>query len=671
MSKLTQEATDSEEALSVRLLDLARSGLAKKEHRLVENALATAEAAHRGHSRKQGGPYLVHPVRVAISLFQEFGVSDANIIAAALLHDVLEDAPDRLSAREIEASFGPNVTELVRVLTCPEEVAHAGKEEQARRKADRVLSAPRDAWLIKLADRIDNVRDACRLDDSETSRRFRVRYQHETTEYYLSLAEKLGNEKLLATLLKAMADLRNTILSKRFVECRVQAARLELDVSRMFLPDDLESLYAEKLELARANMAALERGDRVNTDENRQVGHYWLRNPSLAPREYVAAIEESIKHVEHFARGVREGAVPGQRGRFGKFLLVGIGGSALGPQMLNEAMRWPGRTPPIFFFDNTDPEGMDRTLAEIELLGGLGDTLTLVISKSGGTKETRNGMLVAKHAYEQKGLAFEKHAVAITERDSQLDRLAAGKLLEAHSPWLDRFEMWEWVGGRTSLLSAVGLLPAALLGFDIHALLDGAWQMDEATRLPDLKQNPALLLATVWHHTVDRLGLHNMVVLPYSDRLSLFAKYLQQLVMESLGKKGKGITVYGNKGSTDQHSYVQQLRDGRRDFFVTFIRTRSHGDSLVARLEVEPHLTSGNYLNAFQDGTTRALTEVGRLSMRLTLDRIEESTVASLVALFERAVGYYGAMIGINAYHQPGVEAGKRAAEQYLRSHRS
>lgn len=179
--------------------------------------------------------------------------------------------------------------------------------------------------------------------------------------------------------------------------------------------------------------------------------------------------------------------------------------------------------------------------------------------------------------------------------------------------------------------------------------------------------NPALRLAQTWYHCVEVLGLRNMVLLPYYDRLDLLASYLQQLVMESLGKRGKGITVYGNKGSTDQHSYVQQLREGYRDFFVTFLQVLvPEKDWCVERNEDGIDVTAGDYLAAFQAGTAQALSDAGRLSIRLRVDRLDEEKLGALIALFERAVGYYGAMLGINPYHQPGVEAGKKAADRLI-----
>ncbi|MFM8336335.1 MAG: glucose-6-phosphate isomerase, partial [Opitutaceae bacterium] len=225
------------------------------------------------------------------------------------------------------------------------------------------------------------------------------------------------------------------------------------------------------------------------------------------------------------------------------------------------------------------------------------------------------------------------------------------------------------VGGRTSEMSAVGLLPAALQGIKIDPLLAGAAAMDEATRRTKLAENPAALLALMWYWATDGRGTRDMVVLPYKDRLLLFSRYLQQLVMESLGKEldlegrivNQGIAVYGNKGATDQHAYVQQLREGVNNFFVTFIEVLKDRDA-KASLEVEPGVTSGDYLQGFLLGTRDALSEKGRSSITLTLPDVSPRSLGMLIALYERVTGLYASLIGINAYHQPGVEAGKKAA---------
>lgn len=445
--------------------------------------------------------------------------------------------------------------------------------------------------------------------------------------------------------------------------CIVDSLGLTLDVSKMRFSDAWLSTMQAPLAKAFDEMAALEAGAIANPDEGRRVGHYWLRAPELAPKAEADAIVAALTQVKAFARDVHEGRVVApSKARFTDVLLVGIGGSALGPQLAHDALGTPRDAMRLHFFDNTDPDGFDRVLAKLE--GRLDATLTIVISKSGGTKETRNGMLEVKAAYARAGLSFEAHAVAVTSDGSELHRLAA--------PWLARFPMWDWVGGRTSQLSAVGLLPAALQGLDVDALLEGARLADVATRERSLSKNPAALLALMWHHATGGRGQKDLVVLPYKDRLLLLSRYLQQLVMESLGKEKdrsgavvhQGLSVYGNKGSTDQHAYVQQLREGVPNFFVLFVEVLK--DREGASLEVEPGITSGDYLLGFLLGTRAALDEKGRESMTLTVPDVSARSLGALIAVFERAVGLYGSLVGVNAYHQPGVEAGKRAATAVL-----
>jgi glucose-6-phosphate isomerase len=441
---------------------------------------------------------------------------------------------------------------------------------------------------------------------------------------------------------------------------------MSLDVSRMnFSPGFMESMKGPMIK-AFESMAALEKGAIANPDENRMVGHYWLRNPALAPTpDITREIEENVRGIKTFAHDVHGARIRGSQGPFKNLLVIGIGGSALGPEFVAHALGHPKRDKmKVFFFDNTDPDGMDKVLAM--LAGDLGQTLCLVISKSGGTKETRNGMLEAQAAYSGANLDFGAHAVAVTGLGSELDKYAV------QNKWLARFPMWDWVGGRTSETSGVGLLPAALQGIDIEEFLAGARECDEITRRADPIRNPASLLALMWFYAGNGRGSRDMVVLPYKDRLELFSKYLQQLVMESLGKEkdldGKvvhqGLAVYGNKGSTDQHAYIQQLRDGINNFFVTFIEVLK--DREGTSIDVDPNTTSGDYLIGFLLGTRRALHENGRESIAITLTEVSPRSVGTLIALFERAVGLYAALIHINAYHQPGVEAGKKAAVAIL-----
>ena len=437
---------------------------------------------------------------------------------------------------------------------------------------------------------------------------------------------------------------------------------LSLDLSRLGLPDGYIASMEAPFAKAFAAMDELEKGAIANPDEGRMVGHYWLRAAELAPNDELKnEIESAVAQIKDFAAKVHSGQVKGAKGPFTDVLVIGIGGSALGPQFVAHALGQPSvDRARIHFFDNTDPDGMDLALDAIG--GNLGSTLSLVISKSGGTAETRNGMLEAKAAYESVGLKFAQHAVAITGVGSKLDKVAIAE------GWLERFAMWDWVGGRTSVLCAVGLVAAALQGIDIQALLDGAKAMDVATRAKKIEENPAALLALSWYYATNGQGEKDMVILPYKDRLLLFSRYLQQLIMESLGKEfdldgkvvNQGIAVYGNKGSTDQHAYVQQLREGVPNFFATFIEVLK--DREGESIEVEDGVTSGDYLQGFLLGTREALAEKDRQSVTLTAEEISESSVAGLIALYERAVGFYATLTNINAYHQPGVEAGKKAA---------
>ncbi|PSB01210.1 glucose-6-phosphate isomerase [Merismopedia glauca] len=439
-----------------------------------------------------------------------------------------------------------------------------------------------------------------------------------------------------------------------------------LDISRIRFDDEFVTKMKPKFEKAFTDMKALEAGAIANPDENRMVGHYWLRNPELAPTaEIKAEIEQTIAEIETFVSQIHAGAIhPPQADKFTDIISIGIGGSALGPQFVSVALA-PDLPPMnIHFIDNTDPEGIDRTL--VPLKDNLSTTLVIVISKSGGTPEPRNGMIEVKKAYEKENLDFSAHAVAITGVGSNLDKQAT------QEGWLARFPMSDWIGGRTSELSVVGLLPAALQGIDIREMIAGAKEMDIATRKPELATNPAALLALSWYFTGDGRGLKDMVVLPYKDSLLLFSRYLQQLVMESLGKEKdldgntvyQGIAVYGNKGSTDQHAYVQQLREGVANFFLTFIEVLQDRQGVSS--EIDPDMTAGDYLSGFLQGTRKALYDNHRDSITVTIPVVNPKSVGALIALYERSVSFYASLINVNAYHQPGVEAGKKAATVIL-----
>lgn len=452
---------------------------------------------------------------------------------------------------------------------------------------------------------------------------------------------------------------------KNYIE--FSALDFAIDLSRVGFPQGYIENSAPMLAKAFDAMAELEKGAIANPDENRMVGHYWLRAPQLAPTAEISSeIAETTSRIEAFAKKIHAGEIRGNAGAFKNLLCIGIGGSALGPQFVASALGMPGRDKmKVYFLDNTDADGFDTVFAELD--GHLGETLCIVTSKSGSTPEPRNAMLETEARYKAAGLDFAKHAVAVTGAGSQLDRTA-----EAQG-FIARFPMWDWVGGRTSEMAAVGLLPAALQGLDIREMLAGAAAMDVQTRSREARENPSALLALAWYFLTDGKGAKDMVILPYKDRLLLFARYLQQLIMESLGKEkdlagnvvNQGISVYGNKGSTDQHAYIQQLREGVPNFFATFIEVLR--DRAGTSVEVDSGVRAGDYLEGFLLGTREALTEKGRASVTLTVEDVTPRSVGALIALFERAVGFYATFVGINAYHQPGVEAGKKAAAGILK----
>ena len=335
-----------------------------------------------------------------------------------------------------------------------------------------------------------------------------------------------------------------------------------MDLNLLALPEGYFERTRPAMDKAFAAMNELEGGAIANPDEKRMVGHYWLRDSSLAPDEGIREeIETTRRLVTEFAKDVHRGKVAGEGGPFTDLLVIGIGGSALGPQFVAQALGRPGEDRmAVHFFDNTDTDG----------------------------------------------------------------------------------------------------------------LLAGAARMDALTRTAQIEHNPAALLALAWHHCTEGKGAKDMVILPYKDRLGLLSKYLQQLIMESLGKERdldgnivhQGIAVYGNKGSTDQHAYVQQLREGVPNFFATFIAVLK--DREGASVDVEDGVTSGDYLHAFLLGTRAALAEKDRRSLTLTIGEVTPESVGMLIALYERAVGLYASLVNINAYHQPGVEAGKKAAAAFL-----
>ena len=359
---------------------------------------------------------------------------------------------------------------------------------------------------------------------------------------------------------------------------------------------------------------------------------------------------------------------------FSDIVVLGIGGSALGPIALRSALRstsWNALDdeareyyPRLHVLENVDPVTVTGVLDRVEL----GRTLFLVISKSGGTAETMAQYLIARARLQAElGGDFQRHLVFITDPNK-------GALRDiARRDGIAALEIPQNVGGRFSVLSPVGLLPAALIGIDVRALLAGAADMFSRCDSVDLVNNPAAVFSTLQWMADTRLGLRNHIIMPYSDPLRDFGGWFVQLWAESLGKirpdgTSVGPTPIPALGVTDQHSQVQLFMEGPRDKTVTFVAVSERVTDLeIPRLHDDiPELaylgghTLAELLDAERRATAAALSQRGRLNMTITLDSIDAHHVGGLIMLFEMATIYAGALYHINPLDQPGVELGKR-----------
>lgn len=363
---------------------------------------------------------------------------------------------------------------------------------------------------------------------------------------------------------------------------------------------------------------------------------------------------------------------------FENIVVLGIGGSALGTQLLRDALRgpyWnldgPGKRddfPRLFILDNADPATVGGLLERLDL----SRTLFNVVSKSGSTAETMAQYLLAEAAVSRAVGADHAagHFLFTTDPDAGALRGLARQL---GVPALD---LPGNVGGRFSVLSAVGLLPAAAIGIDIHRLLAGAAAMRDRCMEPDLRANPAGMFAVLLHSAQVDLGMPIHVLMPYSDRLRGIGLWFQQLWAESLGKAydREGIRVESGPtplpaiGATDQHAQVQLFMEGPRDKVVVFVRVadpgvdlleipRAHGD--VGALGYLGGHTLGGLLDAEFQATREALRREGRPSMTIELERLDPYALGEVLMLLQSSTVLAGGLYGVDPLNQPGVELGK------------
>ncbi|CDC18038.1 glucose-6-phosphate isomerase [Clostridium sp. CAG:306] len=362
-------------------------------------------------------------------------------------------------------------------------------------------------------------------------------------------------------------------------------------------------------------------------------------------------------------------------GMFENILVLGIGGSALGGMAVCEALLKPywnlltpeqrNKLPRIFFLDNIDPDQINGLFYVLDLK----KTLVNVITKSGSTAETMSQFMIVKDRLEQElGDNYRRHIVATTDRNSGILRQISNE--EGYKT----FVVPDDVGGRFSVFSAVGLLPFAMVGIDIDALMQGIKDMDLALKNTDIRHNIAAQNALI-HYLMDtRKGKNLSVMMPYSTRLKYVSDWFVQLWAESLGKEKDldgnkvniGPTPIKALGATDQHSQIQLYNEGPNNKIINFIRVKEF-DTTVEIPKIFEFTgigylggkTINELINAEADSTKVALVDYQRPNVTITLDRVDPYHIGQLLYLLEVQTAIAGELYNINTFNQPGVEQAK------------
>ncbi len=404
------------------------------------------------------------------------------------------------------------------------------------------------------------------------------------------------------------------------------------------------------------------------------IANMRLKRPIMRWRELPYNQDDVVKSILETAAGIRE--------QFDDFVVLGIGGSALGPIAVQQALnhlhyndlpREKRNGPRLFVEDNIDPERMAALLDVIDVE----KTAFNVVSKSGGTSETMSQLLIISSLLHEKlGKDISTHLFATTDESK-------GNLIKiARTENLKTFFIPEGVGGRFSELCPVGLLAAAVCGIDIRELLAGAAFMDEiCDSQRDVWKNPAYMLATLQVASIQR-GCNISVMMPYADSLRYMADWYAQLWAESLGKRvdwdgnvvNAGQTPVKSLGVTDQHSQVQLYTEGPFDKVITFLavdRYRcetiiSDGYFDVPDVSFLCGHTQNELIAAELKATEYAVSKSGHLNHTILMPEINAFTVGQLLYLFELATAFAGELLNINAFDQPGVEEGKKATYALL-----
>jgi glucose-6-phosphate isomerase len=492
----------------------------------------------------------------------------------------------------------------------------------------------------------------------------------------------------------AKSQLRDLFASdpKRGERMTAEAAGIFLDYSKNRITDQTIPLLVKLTEQSglRERIDAMFRGDRINTTENRSVLHIALRAPRgssivVEGHDVVPDVHAVLDKMAAFAKRLRDGDWKGHTGkRIRNIINIGIGGSDLGPVMAYETLKfYSDRALTFRFVSNVDGTDFAESVHDLDPA----ETLFIISSKTFTTLETMTNAHTAR-AWSLKGLggdekAVVRHFVAVSTN--------AEKVSEFGIDTANMFEFWDWVGGRYSMDSAIGLSTMIAVGPDhFRAMLDGFHEMDQHFRSAPFEKNlPVLMgLLSIWYN--DFFGAETVAVLPYEQYLKRFPAYLQQLTMESNGKhvtldgaqveRPTGPIYWGEPGTNGQHSFYQLIHQGTRLIPCDFIAFNQplnslgrHHDILIANVFAQAEaLAFGKTAEQVKaEGTSDWLVphrtfEGNRPSNMLLIDRLTPAALGKLVALYEHSVFTQGVIWNIDSFDQWGVELGKVLAQRII-----
>lgn len=343
-------------------------------------------------------------------------------------------------------------------------------------------------------------------------------------------------------------------------------------------------------------------------------------------------------------------------GKFEDIVVLGIGGSALGITCIRDCLlgKYSNFSKKrLFVIDNLD------TISEIENLINLDKTLFIVISKSGTTPET-----MAQYFYFKDKISKENFVFITDSNEGELRKI--GKNLQ-----INMLDIPVNVGGRFSVLTSVGLFPAAMMGVDIEEMLEGAEEVAKDFENKEFERNIAFQLATIQYLLDWEEGIRMSVMMPYNSRLFSFADWYRQLLAESIGKDGKGLTPLIALGVTDQHSQLQLYNEGPKDKLFIFIEVEEEDGLKIPKIENENFkylsgVSFGKLMSVEKKATEQALTQYEKPNITLKIEKLDAKNLGRLFMLFETSIAFLGEYYRINAFNQPGVELGKKLTKEIL-----